>query len=48
MSDRKNSKINKGIIDPIVNKPQVITLSTPGVDDISIFQNNQNHHGLSH
>ena len=37
MSDSKNRKINEGIIDPSVNKSQVITMSTPGVDDVSIL-----------
>ena len=37
MSDSKNRKINEGIIDPSVNKYQVITMSTPGVDDVSIL-----------
>ena len=43
MSDRNNRKINEGIINPIMNKPQVITLSTTGVDDFSIFQSNLKH-----
>ena len=37
VSYSKNSKINEGIIDPIVNKPEFITLSTADVENIYII-----------
>ena len=36
MSDKKNSKINEWIIDLSLKKPQVLILSNPGVDDVSV------------
>ena len=35
VSEKKNGKIREGIIDKIVMKPQVITLTNPGLGDYS-------------
>ena len=37
MSDRKNSNINEGVIDPSVNKPEVVTLSIADVENAYIL-----------
>ena len=37
MSYSYNSNINKEIVDKSVKKPQLITIHTPGVDDVSIL-----------
>ena len=37
MSDINNSNTNENIINPIVKKLQLFTLSTPGVDDVHIM-----------
>ena len=37
MSERNNSNINEGIIDPSVKKPKFVTLSAEDVDNVSII-----------
>ena len=35
ISGRNNIKINEGVVDPSVNKPEVVTLSTEDVYNVS-------------